>query len=150
MSAFRMIIFFLIGHSASALAQSSYPVIDKEVQQARDQERLLILNTELLAEHQELAKAREELAANPTKESQAKAHRHGENIKALQRELRGVGSAQASPSAPLRVVAVARRPPEPPPARSATALATYWNPYNRAAETRSPTDSSTTLRREAP
>jgi len=150
MFAFRMVIFFLIGHSASALAQSSYPVIDREVQQARDQERHLILNTELLAEHQELAKARDALAANPTKELQAKAHRHGENIKALQRELRGIGSAQASPSAPLRVVATARRPPEPPPARSATALATYWNPYNRAAETWPPTDSSTTLRREAP
>lgn len=150
MSAFRMIIFFLIGHSASALAQSPYPVIDKEVQQTRDQERLVILNTELVAEHQELAKARGELASNPTKELQAKAHRHNESIKALQREVRGIGSAQASPSASLRVVAVAKRPPGPSPARSPTALATYWNPYNRAAETRPPIDSSTTLRREAP
>ena len=150
MSAFRMIIFFLIGHSASALAQSSYPVIEKEVQQARDQERLVILNMELVAEHQELVKARGELASNPTKELQAKAHRHDENIKALQRELRGIGSAQGSSSAPLRVVAVAKRLPEPSQARSPTALATYWNPYNRAAETRPATDSSTTLRREAP
>lgn len=150
MSAFRIVIFFLIGHPASALAQSSYPVIDKEVQQTRDQERHLILNTELLAEHQALAKARDELAANPTKESQAKAHRHGENMKALQRELRGIDSAQASPSAPFRAVAIARRPPKPPPVRSPTALATYWNPYNRATETRPPTDSSTTMRREAP
>ena len=52
MTAFRKVIFFLIGCSANAIAQSSYPVIDKEVQQARDQERHLILNTELLAEYQ--------------------------------------------------------------------------------------------------
>jgi len=150
MSVFRIVIFFLIGYSASALAQSSYLVIDKKVQQARDEERHLILNTELLAEHQELAKARAELASNPTRELQAKTHRHDENIKTLQRELRGIGPAPASPSEPLRVVATAKRPQEPSPARTATALARYWNPYNRAVETRPPTDSSTTLRREAP
>jgi hypothetical protein len=149
MYVFRKVIFFLIGCSANALAQSSYPVIDKEVQQARDHERYLILNTELLAEYQELAKTRSALAASPTQELAAKAHRHDENIKALQRELRGVGAAQKSPSAPLRVVVRAERQA----GRSQTgraAAATYWNPYNRATDERSPIDSSTTPRRDTP
>jgi len=146
MTAFRKVIFFLIGCSANAIAQSSYPVIDKEVQQARDQERHLILNTELLAEYQEMTKTVNALAANPAKELAAKAHRHNENIKALQRELHNAKAAQA----PMRVVVKSGRPPAQPPTGSATTVAAYWNPYNRAIDARSPTDSSTTPRRDAP
>lgn len=149
MYVFRKVIFFLIGCSANALAQSSYPVIDKEVQQARDQERYLILNTELLAEYQELAKTAGAMAASPTQELTAKARRHDENIKALQRELRGAGAAQKSPSAPLRVVVRAGRQAGRSQAFGAAA-ATYWNPYNRATGDRAPNDSLTNPRRDAP
>lgn len=149
MYSFRIVIFFLIGNSASALAQSSYPVIEKSLQQARDQERHLILNTELLAEYQELESTTTSLAAAPNDELRAKAHRHSENIKALHREIRGTQVA-TSPDVPVRVVIKAKRPDEKAAARSTSAIATYWNPYNRAAEARPTTDSSTTLRRDAP
>jgi hypothetical protein len=149
MCVFRKVIFFLIGCSANALAQSSYPVIDKEVQQARDQERYLILNTELLAEYQELAKTTSAAATSPTQELAAKAHRHRENIKALQRELRSADVAQKSSSAPLRVVVRAERQAGGSQIGRA-APATYWNPYNRATDERSSNESSTTPRRDAP
>jgi len=149
MCVFRKVIFFLIGCSADALAQSSYPVIDKEVQQARDQERYLILNTELLAEYQELAKTTSVAAASPTHELAAKLHRHRENIKALQRELRSSDAAQKSSSAPLRVVVRAERQAGGSLTGRA-APATYWNPYNRATDEKPSNDSLTTPRRDAP
>lgn len=151
MTAFCKVIFFLIGCSANALAQSSYPVIDKEVQQARDQERHLILNTELLAEYQELTKTASALAEAPTKELAAKAHRHNENIKSLQRELFNAAAVQKSAQVPVRVVAKAVRPAEKgPPNGDAANVAAYWNPYNRAIDATSHRDSSTTPRRDAP
>lgn len=150
MTSFRKVIFLLIGYSANAIAQSSYPVIDKQVQQARDRERHLILDTELSAEYQELTKAASALAAIPTKELAAKAHRHSENIKALQRELHNAEVAPKSSQSPVGVVvkregAVARRT-----TGDATSVAAYWNPYNRAIDARPPTELSTTPRREAP
>jgi len=151
MTAFRKGIFFLIGCSANALAQSSDPVIDKEAQQARDQERHLILSTELLAEYQELTRTASALAEAPTKELKAKAHRHNENIKALQRELYNAATVRKSSQVPVRAVAKAERPAaKQPPNGGAANVAAYWNPYNRAIEVRSPTDSSTTPRRDAP
>ncbi|WP_143054530.1 MULTISPECIES: hypothetical protein [Massilia] len=144
---FRKFIFFLVGCSANALAQSSYPVIDNKTQEARDQERHLILNTELLAEYQEFWKTTGALAASPTPELAAKAHRHDENIKALQRELRSADAGRKPPNAPLRVVVRAERQAGP---RGGAGAATYWNPYNRATNDRSPNVSSTTLRRDAP
>lgn len=149
MSPFRTVIFFLIANSTSAVAQSSYPVIDKSVQQARDQERHLILSTELLAEYQALEATNSSIAARPTDELRAKAHRHNENIKALRREIRGTDAAPA-PDAPVRAVIKPRRRDESPVARGANSIATYWNPYNRATEARQTIDSSTTLRRDAP
>lgn len=150
MTAFRKVIFFLIGCSANALAQSSYPVIDKEIQQARDQERHLILNTELLAEYQELTKTASALAEAPTKELTAKAHRHNENIKALQRELHNAQATQKSSQEGVRIVAKAAGSVAQRPTGGVATVAAYWNPYNRAIEARSPTDSSTTPRRDAP
>jgi len=109
----------------------------------------MILNTELLAEYQELAKTTSALAASPTQELTAKAHRHDENIKALQRELRGADAAQKSPSAPLRVIVRAERQTGRSQTGGAAAV-TYWNPYNRAADERSSNHSSTTPRRDVP
>lgn len=144
---FRKFIFCLVGCSANALAQSSYPVIDNKIQEARDQERHLILNTELLAEYQEFWKTTGTLAASPTPELAAKAHRHDENIKALQRELRSAEAGRKPASAPLRVVVRAGRQTGP---NDGAGAATYWNPYNRATNDVSPNVSSTTLRRDAP
>jgi hypothetical protein len=137
MFAFLAVIFLLISFSASALAQSSYPTIDKVAQQARDEDRRLILSTELQAEHQELAKAQAALAAGATEERQAEVHRRSENVKALQRELEGVAGS-------------CNRPPASLATRSANSTATFWNPYNRAPDPEASTDSSTALRREIP
>lgn len=147
MREFRKFIFFLVGCSANALAQSSYPVIDKKIQKARDQERHLILNTELLAEYQEFRKTTSALDVNPTPELAAKAHRHDENIKALQRELSSADKGQKLPNEPLRVVVRAERQARP---NGGAVAATYWNPYNRATDDKSLNDSSTTPRRDAP
>jgi hypothetical protein len=144
---FRKFIFCLVGCSANALAQSSYPVIDNKIQEARDQERHLILNTELLVEYQEFWKTTGTLAASPTPELAAKAHRHDENIKALQRELRSAEAGRKPANAPLRVVVRAGRQTGP---NGGAGAATYWNPYNRATNDMSPNASSTTLRRDAP
>jgi len=149
MSQFRRVIFFLIGYPIYALAQPSYPVIDKEVQRARDQERNLILEKELLLEYQELTRTKNVLAASPTQQLAAKAHRHSENIKALQRELSSADAAQKSSDVPLRVVVKARHQAGLP-STGGVADATYWNPYNRATDARLPNDSSTTPRRDAP
>ncbi|WP_208281635.1 hypothetical protein, partial [Massilia oculi] len=122
-------------------------LIDNKTQEARDQERHLILNTELLAEYQEFWKTTGALAASPTPELAAKAHRHDENIKALQAELRSADAGRKPPNAPLRVVVRAERQAGP---RGGAGAATYWNPYNRATNDRSPNISSTTPRRDAP
>lgn len=150
MSQFRKVIFFLIGYPIYALAQPSYPVVDKEVQRARDQERYLILEKELLLEHQELTRTTNVLATSPTQQLAAKAHRHSENIKALQRELRSADAAQKSSDVPLRVVVKAGRQAGQPSTGGGIAVATYWNPYNRATDARPANDSSTIPRRDAP
>lgn len=150
MSVFSIFIFFLIGYSTSALAQSPSPIVSRQTQHALDAERRLILNTELSAEYQELAKTKDFLSHTPTGELQAKAHRHEQNIRSLKRELDGIVGTGSPMSEPIRVVGRPERQPERIALRGADAAPTYWNPYNRTALTVQPTDSSTAPRRDTP
>jgi hypothetical protein len=115
-----------------AQAQSSYPVISKSEQRAKDDDRLPLLESELALERKALAKARREPGACIEKECALDIHRHEENIKSLQREIQGIDiqdltDRRERPAAkavrPASRIADSRRSP------------TFWNPYNRASDT---------------
>ncbi|MEX5744543.1 hypothetical protein [Massilia sp. X63] len=140
---FCIVIFLLIPYSTCALAQASNMTIGKEEQQARDKDRHMILRTELVAEHQELAKAQGAFGRGGSTESAAEVHRREENIKALQRELAAVRD-QSESDEPARLVARARQSAVPARVRRVSRAATFWNPYNRAPDLEIPTDFLTT------
>jgi hypothetical protein len=135
-----VVIFLLIGLVPCAKSQSSFPIIDKETQKMRDNNRRLILEAELQTESGELTEAQKAFGAKPNKEHEAEVHRHVENIKALRRELDGVAGDLQEARTPVRAIVKAMRP-------AATSLgrwnrsSRFWDPYNRAPET---TDFSTT------
>ena len=120
--------------SICAQAQVDYPIVDKTLQKARDDDRRLILETELHAERAALARAVAGFDA-------VAVHRHTENIKALGRELASAGVKLAAASefrhdetAPLVVRAV-RTPVTSAPAPSAPKAdrpARFWDPYSRS------------------
>jgi hypothetical protein len=127
-----------------AQAQAVYPTVGKAEQKARDDDRRVILQDELGAEKESLAKAQAQFDAGPTTEREADVHRHVENVKALQRELDG-SAGQHVTHEPAHVVVKATRATlntEPASTRSA---ARFWDPYNRAPET----DFSTVPRRNS-
>jgi hypothetical protein len=115
--------------------------VAKPEQVARDKDRRLILEAELVAERESLMKAKEEFEASPTRDREMEVHRHWENVKALQRELE-IGTQAAG--APKRVVARAQRPATT--TGSATETGRFWDPYNRAPDI---TDFSTSPRRDS-
>jgi hypothetical protein len=110
-----------------ALAQGAYPMVDRATQKVRDDERRLILETELEAERAALGKARQALATDPSDEHRADEHRHEQNIAALQREL-GVKPAPVRLAARVRRVRAAATPP------SAAGPAPDWDPFRRKPE----------------
>jgi len=128
-------------------AQPLYPVIEQATQRTRDEDRRLILETELHAEQDALSRAQGALAASVTPERQAEVHRHAENIKALQRELAGAASKQLTAGEPKHVIIKAISQASNSRERGTTGAARFWNPYNRAPD---PVDSSTTPRRDVP
>lgn len=149
MSNFLVVIFLLICFPSCAFAQSSNLTIDRKVQQARDDDRRLILRTELQAEYQELSKAKSALSNVASAERAAAVHRRSENIKALERELTRVG-AQQSAQAYVPPVFKVKHQILPSAARSASGSAAFWNPYNRTPDPETSTDFSTTPRRNTP
>lgn len=124
---------FAPSHVSYAQQPAPYPIIDQATQKARDIDRRHILETELQAEHQELAKAQASLATGATQERAADVHRRLENIKSLQRELDGVAGKQRVPRESLRVVVKAQRPATSTQ-RNMNGPAAFWNPYNRSAD----------------
>lgn len=129
----RLISILLLSTGAlCAQAQSTYPVVSKAEQQARDEARRPLLDSELAFEREALAKAGKEFDAGPTREREAAVHRHKENIKALLREIETVEEKTTEPKQ-ARMVARAIRPP----ARIAETkkTANFWDPYNRASDT---------------
>lgn len=135
-----VVILLLIGMARSALAQSSYPVVNQAAQKERDTDRRFILETELQAERGELVRAQAAFDANPNQERQTDVHRHVENIKALQRELDGVGRPQQEARTTSRALVKAVRPATAASSRTNTSPR-FWDPYQRAPEA---TDFSTT------
>jgi hypothetical protein len=113
-----------------------YPVVANAEQKARDEDRRLILQTELAAEGAALAKA-------TTMSDPDAVHRHEENIKALQRELDG-GEVQSGSEARRRVTVKALRPSAN--TASVTRGPRFWDPYNRPIDFN---DSSTSQRSES-
>lgn len=117
-------------------AQPLYPVVAKAEQKARDVDRRLILQTELAAEGDALAKA-------TTLSDSDAIHRHEENIKALQRELGG-GEFEGGSGARHRVTVKALRPAAN--TAGVTRSPRFWDPYNRPIDFN---DSSTSQRSES-
>lgn len=120
----------LNGSVVSAEPQSSFPVISHPAQRARDDDRRMILEAELVAERQALAKAQSTFDAAQTEEARAGVHRHRENVKALLREIDGV-VAKLVPRTP-RATVRSPRPLASSYARGGKPTLSYWNPYNRA------------------
>jgi hypothetical protein len=140
---------FIFALSACALcahAQPGYPVVSKAAQKARDDDRQTILETELQAESEALAKAQSVLAHGASPDREAEVHRHQENVKALRRELASV-TGKPLPRDPVRVVVRAAPAAPTAPASSDSEPSRFWNPYNRASDT---TDFSTASRRALP
>jgi hypothetical protein len=125
-------------------AQPKFPVVSKTVQEARDDDRRMILQTELAAEREALAKAQAAHDGGPTKERVAEVHRRTENVNALQRELGRLVDQPASRE--LHRVAIKAVRPGSAAAIVASAPR-FWDPYNRGSDT---TDSSINPRGEEP
>ncbi|WP_440963970.1 hypothetical protein ACL58G_29110 [Massilia sp. GER05] len=121
-------------------AQPLYPVVAKAEQKARDEDRRLILQTELALERGALAEVKARPGAGTSKEDRDAVHRHEENIKALQRELDG--DAQSGGEAPRRLSVRALRPS----AGTAARAPRFWDPYNRDIDFN---DSSTSQRSDS-
>jgi hypothetical protein len=134
-------------------AQAGFPMVDKVAQRARDDDRRLILETELAAERADLAKAQAQLATGATSERQASAHRHQENVNALLRELgeRPPASKPQERAAQLLTPAAAQAPtrapdhaparPRAPHAASMWDAASAWDDCSQASD--SPSSSRT-------
>lgn len=140
----RFIAIFLLSISTlCAQAQSVYPAISKSEQRARDDDRLPLLESELVFEREALAKAERGLASNSETERATNIHRHQENIKALHREMRGIES-QNLPDRRTRPLVKAVRPV----ARivDSRRAANFWDPYNRSPES---DDFSTSPKRDS-
>lgn len=140
---FRIVIFLLIPVATCALAQASNMTISKEEQQARDKDRHLILRTELVAEHQELADAQAAFRRAATAELAKEVHRRMENINALQRELATVANENES-GQPNRLVVRVKQSAAPARTKRTSQVATFWNPYNRSSDSEVSTDFPTT------
>lgn len=117
--------------------------ISKEVQQARDKDRHLILRTELVAEHQELADAQAAFRLAATAELAKEVHRRMENIKALQRELAAVANENES-GQPNRLVVKVKQSAALARTQRTSQVATFWNPYNRSSDSEVSTGFPTT------
>lgn len=140
---FHIVIFLLIPFATCALAQASNITVSKEEQEARDKDRHLILRAELVAEHQELAKAQAAFRLAATAELTREVHRRLENIKALERELASAaGDTEAGQL--NRLVVKVKRSALPARSQRTSGAATFWNPYNRAPDAITLTDFPTT------
>lgn len=140
----RFIAIFLLSISTlRAQAQPAYPVVSKSEQNARDADRLPLLESELALEQEALAKAKRKPASDSETERAATIHRHQENIKALQREMNGIEN-QNLPDRRTRPVVRAMLPA----ARitDSRRAANFWDPYNRAPDSE---DFSTSPRRDS-
>jgi thioredoxin-like negative regulator of GroEL len=82
-----MLIFCAISLCSCARGKEPYPIVDRSVQTARDNDRRAILEAELASEQSDLRNAQETVAKAPSDEARKEAHRHEENVKALRREL---------------------------------------------------------------
>lgn len=127
-----VVIFILTAPAVSAASQPLYPAVTQEAQQQRDKDRRLILEAELRTEREGLAKAQTAFIATPSAENGAFVHRHSENIKALERELNRTMRV-LTPDVP-RVVVKAKRPEGNDQVLAGRKVATFWDPYNRAAD----------------
>jgi hypothetical protein len=124
-------------------AQPLYPTVAKAEQAERDKGRRLILETELAAEQEALMKSKAAFENSPTSDREIEFHRHGENIKALQRDLDSTTNNDAARN-PKRVLVKAQRPATG--AGNTKDVGRFWDPYNRAPDT---TDFSTSPRRDS-
>lgn len=124
-------------------AQPLYPTVAKSEQEERDKDRRLILETELVAEHDALMKSKAAFENSPTHDRGIEVRRHEENIKALQRELDSTTGNDAART-PKRVLVKAQRPATG--ASNTKDAARFWDPYNRAPDT---TDFSISPRRDS-
>jgi hypothetical protein len=124
-------------------AQPLYPTVAKAEQEERDKDRRLILETELVAEHDALMKTKAALENSPSRDRGIEVRRHEENIKALQRELDSTTGNDAARN-PKRVLVKAQRPATG--AGNTNDAGRFWDPYNRAPDT---TDFSTSPRRDS-
>jgi hypothetical protein len=149
MFAKAVVIFLLLGAAPFAKTQSGFPTVARTVQQARDEDRRLILDTELQAERQALVAAQAALAAGPTDDRRTKVHRHEQNVEAILREINGISKPKHGMHETAFVVK-ARPAAGAAPLKNTSQSASFWNPYNRARETGTPIDSSTVKRREIP
>lgn len=127
----RSLVFCAISLCSLAQGNELFPKVDAAVQETRDADRRLILETELAAERQSLGAAREAMAKSPTNDARTEVHRHEENVEALRRELEHLPD-----GAPVRVGA--RRPgiPDAPASGRSTpvpAQAPFWDVYRRNA-----------------
>lgn len=112
---------------AGAPAWAAFPTVTRAVQQELDGQRREILTAEMTAEQAALVEAGAALVAEPTDAHRADAHRHTQNIQALQRELAPLRRGTA-PS--LRVLPREARAPiaTPEPVQHP---APFWDPYRR-------------------
>jgi hypothetical protein len=124
-------IFFLSAAASYVQAQPLYPVVAEAEQKVRDADRRLILQTELSAEREALAKVKARSDTAGPNEQASVVHRHEENIKALERELDSSSVPKGAEARPLAVVKAFR-----PAARIADAprVPQFWNPYNRTTD----------------
>lgn len=127
---FPFFILFLVGSTAFAEPQSSFPMISQAAQRVRDNDRRFILEAELAAERQFLEKAQLALGDNPTEEGRKDVNRHSVNVGALLRELRGLGG-QTAQHLP-RVTVRAKRSSRNSYIGKSKTTPSFWNPYNRA------------------
>ena len=137
--AHRLVSIFLLSAAAPYVqAQPLYPVVANAEQKERDADRRLILQTELAAEREALAKAKSKPDAVGSREQASAIHRHEENVKALERELEG-SAVQSGAGAISRAVVKAVRPAAR--TANATRIPQFWDPYNRASDFNVPSTS---------
>jgi hypothetical protein len=143
MSRHFVCMFLLTFGTIHAQAQSMYPVVSKSEQRARDDDRRSVLESELAFEREAFVMAKSDFANGPTDARAAAAHRHNENIKALQRELGRIDNQSATANRERPVAKAFRSAGRVADPRK---TANFWDPYNRASDT---DDFSTSPRRES-
>jgi hypothetical protein len=149
MFAKAVVIFLLLSAAQFAKAQLLYLAVPRTVQQARDEDRRLILDTELHAERQALVAAQTARARGVSDASRTEVHRHEQNVEALQREINGVSESTQEKHDTAFVVR-GRSATRPIPFKDTSQSASFWNPYNRTPETGTSTVSSIIQRSEIP